>query len=170
MISPQKPLFALERLQFRKIIFPVAPLLSSFSSTHKPHHYMSYRVVSPYIFLPLKNAVYVFWMYFESNFLEQIMHFSMFESLSFCTFTFLRGPRSRPWSIIWGIDRQSISSSHAISAGVEWVPGYSSWLRIISFTFHSYSVWLLKILVAPYLYFIQRYLIITFSSMRTPYR
>ena len=32
------------------------------------------------------------------------------------------------------------------------------------FTIHSYSGWSLKILVAPYLYFIRRYLIIFFSS------
>ena len=78
-----------------------------------------------------------------------------------------------------------ILSSHAISAGIEWVTSYFSWLRIIfllvqcsllcaqSFStvssHHLCSIHILMIInnsCRPYLYFIQRYLIITFFSYR----
>ena len=55
-ISQQKPLFTSERLQFRRKGFTLAPLLSSFSSEHKPHRYASYRVTLN-TFLSLKNGV-----------------------------------------------------------------------------------------------------------------
>ena len=107
----------------------------------------------------------------------------------FCTLFLFRARRSRFWSIIRDSDWQSILSSRANSAVVEWVPDWSFWLRTVSstslmfssirtdlghpersfrayqslsysfftpFTFHLYSGWLLTILVAPYLYFIQR--------------
>ena len=128
-----EPLFAWERLQFCRIIFPLASLLASFSTKHKPKRYVSCFTLN--IFLSLKSTIYNdFWVYFESDFLQRIILFSVFESVSFCTLRFLRGPRSRPWSIIWDTGRWSILSSRAISAGAEWLPGEYSWIRIISST------------------------------------
>ena len=65
------------------------------------------------------------------------MGFSMFESV--CFHTLLSGWRSRSWSIIQNTDRQLVLSSHAVSAGEEWVLGRSSWLRIISSTTLMFS-------------------------------
>ena len=151
------------------MICPLAPLLSSFSSKHASHCF------TLNIFSSLKNAVCnIFWVYFGSNFLQRIMRFLLFESVSFCTLQFLREQRSR-------------------SAGVEWVAGWSPQLKIIYFNgliflslraeldhpepsfraaapvsaifiisfftlfaSHLYSRWSLTILVGTYLYFIWR--------------
>ena len=66
--------------------------------------------------------------------LNRFSHFWMFKSVSFCTLRFLREWESRSWSVVWDTDRRSLFSSYAISAGLEWVPVWSSYLRIISFT------------------------------------
>ena len=134
-ILPQKPLFAWERLQFCRVIFPLAHLHSSLSSEHRPQRYVSCIILN--IFLSLKNAVSnvfcvflytynVFLCIIDSNFFEWIMWFSMLESVIFCTLCFLRGGRSKSWSIIRATDQQSILSSCEVSTGVEWVPGWSS--------------------------------------------
>ena len=62
------------------------------------------------------------------------MRFSMFESVSFYIFRFLRERRFRSWSIIRNTEWKSTLSLRAISVGVEWVSGWTFWLRIISST------------------------------------
>ena len=65
---------------------------------------------------------------------------SILKSVNFCLYRFLRERKSRSWSIIPDSDRGSILSSRAIFASAEWIPGWSSWLRLIyspSLTFYS---------------------------------
>lgn len=121
------------------MICPLAPLLSSFSSEHASHCFTLNT------FSWLKNAVCnIFWVYFGSNFLQRIMRFLLFESVSFCTLQFLREQRSRSWSftdliqlrfsaVIQDKAPWSILSPRTISAGVEWVAGWSPQLKIIYF-------------------------------------
>ena len=45
-----------------------------------------------------------------------------------------KGQRPKSWWSTGDTVRQLIIRSHAISAGVEWVTGWSSWLGIISST------------------------------------
>ena len=82
--------------------------------------------------------------YFGSNLLQRIMRFLLFESVSFCTLQFLREQRSRSWSftdliqlrfsaVIQDKAPWSILSPRTISAGVEWVAGWSPQLKIIYF-------------------------------------
>ena len=66
--------------------------------------------------------------------LNRSFYFWMFKLVSLCTLRFLREWRSWSWSVVWDTDRRSLLSSYAISAGLEWVPVWSSYLRIISFT------------------------------------
>ena len=75
-----------------------------------------------YLFVTKEYSLNVFCVYFDSNFLEWIMLFSVFESVSFYTLHFGSGQRSRFWSIIWETDQQSILNSHAFSASVELSP------------------------------------------------
>ena len=52
---------------------------------------------------------------------------------------FSQGKKIKSWSIIQDTDWRSILSSSATSASVEWVPGWSPWLRIISSTSLMFS-------------------------------
>ena len=79
----------------------------------------------------------VFWEYFDNNFFEQTMSFSVFESVIVWTLQFLRGQGSRYCLIIGYTHRRSKLYSRKLYAGVERYPGRFSCLGITSVLVHN---------------------------------